>query len=310
MRTARLSLLLPGLVVAAPLLAQAPIEVRPDGTPTVVQFALERAVPAVTVGGQNLTVRYEARPNGAFTGRYRVELAGAAVPTDSIPYPGGGPRVAFARSGQPSVVVVSVYTGGTGATAVPDCHLKLLVVGLDGVRAFTVRHDELNMPSDSVLSIERHAPAFVLTFWGGLKLSYDAGRLLATGVSLHPQSGAQAASRPPVSPGVMSAEEAVMRDALRGLVTAEEAYFADHVTYATLAQLGALAAPRGVIATVVLPDDARRRRTHCARAPSVASSSAGRIRRTRAYPRVPPAAGSSSTGQESRTGGVQPDASA
>lgn len=248
-----LALLAPAALtaLAVPLLAQAPIEVRPDGAPTATPFGLERTVPAATVGGENLTVRYEARSNGAFTGRYRVELAGAPIATDSIPYPGGVPRVAFARSGQPSVVVVSVYTGGTGATAVPDYHLKLLVVAPEGVRAFTLPHDELNMPSDSVLSLERRGRAFVLTFWGGLRLSYDAGRLLATGVFLHPQPGAQAASRPAVSPGGMSAEEAAMRDALRGLVTSEEAYFADHVTYATSAQLGALAVPRGVTVTVV-----------------------------------------------------------
>jgi hypothetical protein len=137
----------------------------------------------VPLPGHLVVVQAERAAAQLTTGRYAVvvdnQLVAAATSNELML---GAPSVAFVSTGEPSVLLLSTYTGGQGAAAIPGYYLKLVVLASSGVRAFTLDSETVGeVPSDRVLAISRPADGqFTLTIWGGLRLRYVAGRLEAS----------------------------------------------------------------------------------------------------------------------------------
>jgi hypothetical protein len=129
------------------------------------------------VGTAVLSVVAERGVSIPTTGRYLVLRDGRAVAlADAQELIAGAPTVALASVGDPSVVILSTYTGGQG---IPAYYLKLLVLSADASSAFTLSSETVGeIPSDVVTAFDRTGPGqFSATLWGGAKVTHRNGQL-------------------------------------------------------------------------------------------------------------------------------------
>ncbi len=206
--------------------------VSPDAAIAPRRFWRDSLAQRIQLHGGTLDVlaeRSRTNPN-VTTGKYVVRWNGRQIAVgDHESLMGGAPVVAAVFPGDPMVVALSTYTGGQG---IPGYYVKLIVLepsrqlGSVAFRAFSlgateeVSDDEFFMaegPEDGEFVLE--GADFTLTYAGGA-------------LRIGPPEDVAA----PVSDAERS-YVAAMRSDLRNLVTAQEAFFADSVKYASRPQL-------------------------------------------------------------------------
>lgn len=169
------------VVLAAPLLAQAAR--RPDPSPPTPRFARDTLFQSAVIAHRVLQVRAEVDTAARrLTGRYSVYavypnrtrlVAARLIPASDAP------SVAFISAGDPAVVVLSSYTGGTGRNAVANYHFKLVVAEAEQFRTFTIEPDSgATFASPDIKSFDRGPTgSFTLRFADGPMVRYRDGRL-------------------------------------------------------------------------------------------------------------------------------------
>lgn len=188
----RASLALAGtcLVFGGALMAQETF--RPDAVPRSVRFTRDTLFESAVIAHRVLQVRAEldtappapgsrgARPR--LTGRYAVYavypnrtrlIAARTAPA------GDAPSITFISHGDPAVVVLSSFTGGTGRSAVDNHSFKILVAEAEQFRAFTVEPDSgRTFGTPDIKSFDRGPTgSFTLRFADGPSVRYRDGRL-------------------------------------------------------------------------------------------------------------------------------------
>lgn len=166
-----------------PLLLGQAERLPPDAASNHSPFQRDSASAAIPVANRLLTVRAERGSGVSTTGRYMVFLDNqplAAATSEELYV--GAPSVTFISAGEPSVVLLSTYTGGQGASAVPGYYLKLVVLSETGAQAFTLDSKSVGeIPFDHVVSITRPSDGqFQLSLWGGMRLTYANRQLDVT----------------------------------------------------------------------------------------------------------------------------------
>ena len=218
--------------IASALASQART-VRPDVPPTSAPgYRRDTLVMRLETAYGRLDVIGERNPSdpGTLSGRYYLRLNRtviAAVEEPSIMR--GAPGLAGYYAGDPTVIVLGTYTGGTGASAVPGYFLKVVCLRLDArgsvrVEAYSLGGNE-EVTTDHFRAVRGPADGQFTLASEEYTLSYIGGKLQVSA-----RGGASEAAPAP-TPAEERAYVAAMKSDLRNLVTAEEAFFADSVRY-------------------------------------------------------------------------------
>jgi hypothetical protein len=189
-----------------------------------------------------LEVIAERNPStpGIASGKYYVRLSGRRIAVADDPsLTLGAPDLAGYYPGEPTVVLLSTYTGGNGASAIPAYYIKIIAFSRDQRGATTSHvyslggHEDVG--SDRFHIVSGPADGRFTLSSGEYTLTYIDGTL-----RLESGAAATAAPTPTPSPEEERAYVVAMRSDLRNLVTAEEAFFADSIKYTTNAGKGGL----------------------------------------------------------------------
>jgi hypothetical protein len=169
--------------------AKAQTAIKPDSARTI-RFAEDSAFGSIILRQRILEIRAEQSPGppvvrGASraTGRFAVysvwpgERRQIAVRLDPA-Y--GAPTVALVADGEPSVVVLSSYTGGLGAQGIPAYSLKIIILER-APRSFTVDEEAPGTALGTAVieSFSRTGNGFRLQVGPALVLTYDGRQLVS-----------------------------------------------------------------------------------------------------------------------------------
>lgn len=179
------------LLVGGSLAAQQAF--RADQVPRSVRFARDSLFQATVIAHRVLHVRAELDTTPVAGRQVRPRLTGRYAVYDVRPNrtrliasrniaASDAPTIAFISHGDPAVVVLSSYTGGTGRGSVENYSFKLIVAEAEQFRAYTIEPDSgRTFASADIKGFDRGPTgSFTLRFADGPSLRYRGGRLTLT----------------------------------------------------------------------------------------------------------------------------------
>jgi hypothetical protein len=203
----------------------------PTTAPIYRRDSLAMRLQAESFGGLEVIAERRLSNPAIASGKYFVRLNGHVIAVSDNPsLILGAPHLAAFYLGDPTIVLLSTYTGGTGATAIPSYFIKIILLG-HAAGGGAVAHAYSLGGSEHVSTDRFHlvnGPAH-----GEFTMASDKYRLIYSRGVLRLEGGTSFSTSSAPSAVQKTAYTAAMRVDLRRLATAEEAFFAASGKYTT-----------------------------------------------------------------------------